>query len=100
MNEIDFAAYLAVTAVANAAQQGSDLEQQGILKTLLSDDYTLGAYKGRPLSIRPYTHQFRQPIALAHEDALVTHAPLEGILHQTNELDTLGATHTTCKDKL
>ena len=100
MNEVDFAAYLAVTAVANAAQQGSDLTQQGILKTLLSDDYTLGAYKGRPLSIRPYTHQFRQPIALAHEDALVTHAPLEGFLHQTNELDTLGATHTTCKDKL
>lgn len=100
MNEVDFAAYLAVTAVANAAQQGSDLTQQGILKTLLSDHYTLGAYKGRPLSIRPYTHQFRQPIALAHEDALVTHAPLEGFLHQTNELDTLGATHTTCKDKL
>ncbi|MCP3703310.1 MAG: ABC transporter substrate-binding protein [Alteromonas sp.] len=100
MNEVDFAAYLAVTAVANAAQQGSDLTQQGILKTLLSDHYTLGAYKGSPLSIRPYTHQFRQPIALAHEDALVTHAPLEGFLHQTNELDTLGATHTTCKDKL
>jgi ABC transporter substrate binding protein (PQQ-dependent alcohol dehydrogenase system) len=100
MNEVDFAAYLAVMAVANAAQQGSDLKQQGILNTLLSDHYTLGAYKGRPLSIRPYTHQFRQPIALAHEDALVTHAPLEGFLHQTNELDTLGATHTTCKDKL
>lgn len=100
MNEVDFAAYLAVMAVANAAQQGSDLKQQGILKTLLSDHYTLGAYKGRPLSIRPYTHQFRQPIALAHEDALVTHAPLEGFLHQTNELDTLGSTHTTCKDKL
>ena len=100
MNEVDFAAYLAVMAVANAAQHGSDLEQQGILNTLLSDDYTLGAYKGRPLSIRPHTHQFRQPIALAHEDALVTHAPLEGFLHQTNELDTLGAAHTTCKDKL
>lgn len=103
MNEVDFAAYLSVISAATAIQQmtsdarASDTKaSQSLAHTLLNDGFTVAAYRGRPLSIRASTKQIRQPITLAHEDALVTHAPLEGFLHQIDELDTLGNINTTC----
>lgn len=100
MNEVDYASYVAVTSVASAAQHGSQLNHDALWDTLLSDNFSLAAYKGRSLSIRRSTHQLRQPVTLAHEDALVTHAPLPGFLHQSNELDTLGTINATCKEVL
>ena len=103
MNEVDFAAYLSVISAATAIQQmasdarASDTKASQLLALrLLNDGFTVAAYRGRPLSIRPNTKQIRQPITLAHEDALVTHAPLEGFLHQIDELDTLGNINNTC----
>ena len=95
MNEIDFAAYAAVMTVSAAAQSHSPMTSEGLYNAIVNDDFSLAAYKGRPLSFRPATGQLRQPIALAHEDALVIHAPLPGFLHQSNELDTLGNTQST-----
>lgn len=100
MDETDYAAYSAIIALSTAQQQGTPANGRALYRALLNDSFSLAAYKGRPLSFRANSGQLRQPIALAHEDALVTHAPLPGFLHQTNELDTLGAVNLTCKDLL
>jgi hypothetical protein len=40
--------------------------------------------------VRPWDHQLRQAILLAAPYSVVASAPIEGFLHRTNELDTLG----------
>jgi hypothetical protein len=40
--------------------------------------------------VRPWDHQLRQAILLAAPYEVVARAPVEGFLHKTNELDTLG----------
>ena len=42
------------------------------------------------MSVRAWDHQLRQAILLAAPYEVVADAPIEGFLHQTNELDTLG----------
>jgi ABC transporter substrate binding protein (PQQ-dependent alcohol dehydrogenase system) len=42
------------------------------------------------MSVRPWDHQMRQPILLATANAVMQLAPMEGFLHQFNDLDTLG----------
>ncbi|WOI38289.1 hypothetical protein R1T43_04420 [Alteromonas sp. CI.11.F.A3] len=108
MNEVDFAAYAAIIAISTALQrsESSDSENNGsvtgtqLFNALIGEQLSVAAYKGRQLTFRESTRQLRQPIALAHEDALVIHAPLPGFLHQRDELDTLGDTTNTCKDTL
>ena len=46
--------------------------------------------KGVQLNFRPWDGQMRFPIVLATHNAVIAEAPLEGFLHQTNVLDTLG----------
>jgi len=46
--------------------------------------------KGLAMSVRPWDHQLRQAILLAAPYEVVASAPIEGFLHRTNELDTLG----------
>jgi hypothetical protein len=50
------------------------------------------------LTFRSGTRQLRQPILLAHQESLVTSAPLVGFMHQTNEMDTLGLPDTPCEE--
>jgi len=57
---------------------------------ILSDDFELAAFKGRALSYRSWNGQLRQPIPVVGPTAVVANAPLDGFLHQRNELDTLG----------
>ena len=57
---------------------------------MLSGEFALAGFKGVPLSFRPWDHQLRQPILLTTDRSLVAVAPIEGFLHQKNELDTLG----------
>ena len=42
------------------------------------------------MSVRPWDHQLRQAVLLAAPYAVVASAPVEGFLHRTNVLDTLG----------
>lgn len=46
--------------------------------------------KGLPLSYRSWDGQLRQPVLLAHADGVVQTAPVEGVLHPSDNLDTLG----------
>lgn len=90
MQEQDYAAYLAVRAIGEASVRTQSKQMQPIKTYLLGTEFALQGYKGRPLSFRPWNGQLRQPVLLAAARSMVTVAPLEGFLHPTTELDTLG----------
>ncbi|MGY6276489.1 ABC transporter substrate-binding protein [Methylomonas sp. MgM2] len=90
MEEEDYAAYLAVRAIGEASVRTKSNQVQAIKEYMLSDAFTLQAYKGKPLSFRSWNGQLRQPVLLAAARSMVAVAPIEGFLHPTSELDTLG----------
>lgn len=90
MGDVDYAAWLAVRAVGEAATRVKSLEFAPIRDYLKSEAFNLAGFKGRPLSFRPWDGQLRQPILLADARSLVAVAPLDGFLHPRNEMDTLG----------
>ncbi|WP_394753389.1 ABC transporter substrate-binding protein [Crenothrix sp.] len=99
MEEQDYAAYLAVRAIGEAATRTKSNALKEIKNYLLSEQFALQGYKGVPLSFRAWDGQLRQPVLLAAPRSLVSVAPLEGFLHPKNELDTLGydEPETLCK---
>ena len=90
MTAHDYAAWAAVRTLGEAVTRTSSGEVEVLRSFILSEAFELAGFKGRPLSYRDWNGQLRQPIALAHPRALVATAPLEGFLHQTNEMDSLG----------
>jgi ABC transporter substrate binding protein (PQQ-dependent alcohol dehydrogenase system) len=99
MEEQDYAAYLAVRAIGEAATRTKSNELTAIKDYMLSPAFALQGYKGNPLSFRPWDGQLRQPVLLAAPRSLVAVAPIEGFLHPKTELDTLGVDEpeTTCR---
>jgi ABC transporter substrate binding protein (PQQ-dependent alcohol dehydrogenase system) len=90
MEEQDYAAYLAVRAIGEAATRMQSNEIKQVKDYMLSDAFALQGYKGNPLSFRSWDGQLRQPVLLAAPRSLVAVAPIEGFLHPKTELDTLG----------
>ncbi len=90
MSEQDYAAYLAVRAVGEAATRIKSDATQPLKSYLLSEKFALQGYKGAPLSFRAWDGQLRQPVLLAAPRSLVAVAPIDGFLHPKTELDTLG----------
>jgi ABC transporter substrate binding protein (PQQ-dependent alcohol dehydrogenase system) len=43
------------------------------------------------MSFRPWDGQLRQPLLLTDGQGVISTAPVEGVLHPKNALDTLGA---------
>ena len=71
---------------------GEGLTEATVVEWLASvgDELTLDAYKGNPVSFRPWDNQLRQPILLHTHNAVVERAPIAGFLHPTQNMDTLG----------
>lgn len=90
MQSRDYAAWAAMRTLGEAVTRTKAGDVDSLRSYILSDEFELAGFKGRPLTYRAWNGQLRQPIAIAHPRALVATAPLEGFLHQTNELDTLG----------
>ncbi|MGH1578643.1 ABC transporter substrate-binding protein [Planktotalea sp.] len=90
MRSEDYAAWAAMRTLGEAVTRTNKTEVAALRSYILSDAFELAGFKGRPLTYRSWNGQLRQPIALAHPRALVAQAPLEGFLHQTNEMDSLG----------
>ncbi|UCC57472.1 MAG: ABC transporter substrate-binding protein [Gammaproteobacteria bacterium] len=90
MTGYDWSAWVGVKAVVESVvrTQGSDFQK--VRAYMLSDELILDGFKGNRLSFRPWDHQLRQPLFLTTQNWVVARAPLEGFLHQTNNLDTLG----------
>ena len=99
MEEQDYAAYLAVRAIGEAATRTKSNDVKQLKDFMLSDQFALQGYKGNPLSFRPWDGQLRQPVLLAAPRSLVAVAPIDGFLHPKTELDTLGydQPESTCK---
>jgi ABC transporter substrate binding protein (PQQ-dependent alcohol dehydrogenase system) len=90
MTDRDYAAWLAVRAVGEAATRAQSVDPGPLVAYLRSDKFELGGYKGVPLSFRPWDGQMRQAIVLADTRALVSVSPQPAFLHQFSPLDTLG----------
>ena len=90
MRPRDYAAWAAMRTLGEAMTRTNSADPATLRAFILSDEFELAGFKGRPLSFRPWNGQLRQPMPIVHAEALVDQAPLEGFLHQTNELDSLG----------
>lgn len=90
MNDRDYAAWIAVRAIATAVTKQPEADAPALLQLSLGNQVPLAGFKGRKLSFRDWNGQLRQPIPLVHPRSLVTSSPQEGFLHPVNELDTLG----------
>ena len=93
----DWAAWIAVKMIVQSAlrTRSVDFQQQ---KKFILGDATFDGDKGLAVGVRPWDHQVRQAVLLAAPYVVVASAPVEGFLHRTNELDTLGddEPETTC----
>jgi ABC transporter substrate binding protein (PQQ-dependent alcohol dehydrogenase system) len=89
MTAQDWAAWMAgkaLAAVAVAVPQGPHAAwAQALAKS------SLDGSKGTGLSFRPWDGQLRQPMLLSDGQGVIAQAPVEGLLHPSNVLDTLGA---------
>lgn len=90
MRPRDYAAWAAVRAIGEAVTRTNQTDTATLRAFMLSDDFELAGFRGRPLTWRDWNGQLRQSIPLVTERAVVANAPLPGFLHQHNELDTLG----------
>ncbi|HYZ40736.1 MAG TPA: ABC transporter substrate-binding protein [Stellaceae bacterium] len=90
MTDRDYAAWMAVRAVGEAATRSKSADPAAIMAFLRGDRFELAAYKGARLSFRSWDGQLRQPVLLADARSLVSVSPQPGFLHQFSELDTLG----------
>ena len=90
MTAYDWSAWMAVKTIGEAIQRTNSNEFKVISEYLLGNDIILDGFKGYPLSFRDWNRQLRQPVFLTTTNWVVARAPLEGFLHEKNNLDTLG----------
>jgi ABC transporter substrate binding protein (PQQ-dependent alcohol dehydrogenase system) len=90
MTDRDYAAWMAMRAIGEAATRSKSADPAAILAFMRSDRFELAAYKGARLSFRSWDGQLRQPVLLTDARSLVSVSPQPGFLHQFSELDTLG----------
>jgi ABC transporter substrate binding protein (PQQ-dependent alcohol dehydrogenase system) len=100
MNARDNAAWLAMRMIGEAATRTGSNDPEKLRLYLLGNDFSIAAFKGVRLTLRPWNQQLRQPILLSDGRMIVSVSPQEGFLHQTSELDTLGADQPESKCKL
>jgi ABC transporter substrate binding protein (PQQ-dependent alcohol dehydrogenase system) len=89
MEGADWAAWVAVKMIVQSAlhTRSADFSMQ---RAFILGAGSFDGDKGLAVSVRPWDHQVRQAVLLAAPYEVVASAPIEGFLHQTNELDTLG----------
>jgi len=90
MRGVDWAAWMAVKAIAEAVQRTASADFPTLRAHLLGPDLVLDGFKGNRLSFRSWDRQLRQPILLGTHNWVVERAPIRGFLHASNNLDTLG----------
>lgn len=88
MTAPDWAAWMAGKALV-AAAVAVPKKPEAFAQALAAVE--LDGSKGVLLSFRPWDGQLRQPLLLTDGQAVIGTAPVEGVLHPKNVLDTLGA---------
>jgi ABC transporter substrate binding protein (PQQ-dependent alcohol dehydrogenase system) len=99
MTAVDYAAWLAVRSLGEAAARTRSADPEKIAAYLRSPQFLVSGFKGQGQSFRPWDGQMRQPVLIAGSRVLVSASPQPGFLHRTSELDTLGPDkdETACK---
>ncbi len=100
MNARDNGAWLAMRMIGEAATRTGSAEPEALRGFLTGPDFSIAAFKGVRLTLRPWNQQLRQPILLSDGRVVVSVSPQEGFLHQTTELDTLGPDRPETKCRL
>lgn len=90
MTPLDFAAYVAIRSLGEAATRSNSVEPRGMIEYLLSENFELGVYLGDPVSYRTWNHQLRQPILVSGPRMIASVSPQEGFLHPRTPMDSLG----------
>ena len=91
MTDSDWSAWAAVKAAIEAMTRTDSQAVSDLRAYLTSPDFTLDTYKGSPGNFRPWNRQLRQGMLLHSHNAVLALAPIDGFLHEHNNLDTLGA---------
>jgi len=89
MTAHDWAAWMAGKALVGAAVAAPKGPLNAFHKALA--EARLDGYKGVVMSFRSWDGQLRQPLMLGDGQGVLALAPVDGILHPRNALDTLGA---------
>ena len=99
MRPLDYQAWTAIRAIGEAATRAKTGSPKAVADYILRPDFDIAAFKGVPVSMRPWDRQLRQPILLVQPKMLVSVAPEPGFLHPVSPLDTLGfdKPETGCK---
>ena len=84
----DWAAWMAVKMIVQAVLRTGSADIAQLRAFILGGRFD--GDKGLAMSVRAWDHQLRQAILLAAPYEVVADAPIEGFLHRTDELDTLG----------
>jgi ABC transporter substrate binding protein (PQQ-dependent alcohol dehydrogenase system) len=89
MEGADWAAWTATKMIVQAVlhTRSTDFTKD---RAYILGDGSFDGDKGLAVSVRHWDHQVRQAVLLAAPYEVVASAPIEGFLHQTNDLDTLG----------
>jgi ABC transporter substrate binding protein (PQQ-dependent alcohol dehydrogenase system) len=98
MDGADWAAWMAIKMIVQSVLRTESADFAKGRAFILGDGVFDGD-KGLAVSVRPWDHQLRQAILLAAPYEIVADAPVEGFLHRTNTLDTLGddEPESTCR---
>ena len=97
MRSEDWAAWIGIKSVISAIRKTLSQDINVIRQFLIDDGTTIDTYKGNPSSYRAWNNQLRQPILLHTHNAVIARAPIDGFLHQINNLDTMGYDHGEAK---
>jgi ABC transporter substrate binding protein (PQQ-dependent alcohol dehydrogenase system) len=100
MNARDNGAWLATRMIGEAATRANSNDPAKIRAYIAGPDFSIAAFKGVRLTLRPWNLQLRQPILLTDGRMVVSVSPQEGFLHQVSELDTLGVDKPETKCRL
>ena len=90
MTALDMQAWTAARMIGEAASRVNSGDPKAVLDFIKGPDFSVAAFKGQRLTLRPWNLQLRQPILLADGRMVVSVSPQEGFLHPVSELDTLG----------
>lgn len=86
----DWAAWIAVRAIATALTRSGGSSQEEVEAYLRGPRFGVDGSKGVRLSFRSWNGQLRMPMLLATHNSIIAVPPLEGFLHHVTTLDTLG----------
>ena len=90
MTPRDYAAWLAVRSVGEAATRTQSGDAVTLREYMLGPTFDLAAFKGVAVSYRDWNGQMRQPVLITSPRVLVSVSPQQGFLHPGSILDTLG----------